>query len=191
MPKVPLEDRPHSLYRFFNDQGDLLYIGITADLMMRWNAHHADKDWWRSVSYSTIQHFANRTTVFAAERAAILAEKPRYNVTHNRRSKATVSGSFALPDGLVDFTSAQLKIDGATWNLTIRWQVREGRLQTAGVRLTSCDLAAADGWPEVAGLGDEGSELRTTTLRALPLATHQRAGSLLVRERFTAARSAA
>ncbi len=75
----------HALYRFFGDKGRLLYIGLTLNPSSRWKAHGKDKPWWHEVRNVTIELFPNRASVEAAERTAIQAEQPLYNVVHNRR----------------------------------------------------------------------------------------------------------
>jgi predicted GIY-YIG superfamily endonuclease len=77
------DERPHALYRFYNAAGELLYIGITGNLGQRWDQHNAGKPWWAEVASSTVEHFDSRTAVLAAEKAAIAAERPKYNVVHN------------------------------------------------------------------------------------------------------------
>lgn len=78
--------QPHALYRFFDASSVLLYIGITADPGSRWKQHRDDKPWWVDVGNITVETYPDRTSVLAAERAAILAEKPLHNVVYNRRS---------------------------------------------------------------------------------------------------------
>lgn len=73
----------HALYRFFNTDGDLLYIGITIDPGSRWKGHAADKKWWHEVTTITLEHHPSRVAVEAAEIAAIQTEHPRYNIRHN------------------------------------------------------------------------------------------------------------
>jgi predicted GIY-YIG superfamily endonuclease len=77
-------DRAHALYRFYADDGALLYVGITLDPGARWRAHRDDKPWWHEVASVTVESHSSRETVLAAERTAIMSEKPRYNVVHNR-----------------------------------------------------------------------------------------------------------
>jgi hypothetical protein len=76
---------PHALYRFFGADGSLLYIGLTMNPGTRWPSHAREKPWWLAVHTVTIEHFPDRPSVEAAERAAIRAERPRHNVVHNRR----------------------------------------------------------------------------------------------------------
>jgi hypothetical protein len=78
-----LATRPHALYRFFDAGGALLYVGITVDIGNRWPRHADDKPWWYEVARTTVEHHPSRPAALAAEKAAIEAEGPRYNVRHN------------------------------------------------------------------------------------------------------------
>ncbi len=80
----PGQGKTHALYRFFDEAGDLLYVGITVDIGARWNAHSKDKPWWSDVRSCTVEPHPDRPAVLAAERAAIVAERPKHNVVHNR-----------------------------------------------------------------------------------------------------------
>jgi len=73
-----------ALYRFFDAGGRLLYIGISLNPGVRWKQHRADKPWWTEVATVTVEAHPDRTAVQAAEREAIRAERPRYNVAHNQ-----------------------------------------------------------------------------------------------------------
>lgn len=73
-------ENPHALYRFFDADEQLLYIGITWDIASRFRRHAADKPWWSDVRRIAVEEHPGRAAVLAAETAAIKAEKPRYNV---------------------------------------------------------------------------------------------------------------
>jgi predicted GIY-YIG superfamily endonuclease len=73
----------HSLYRFYNAAGKLLYIGITGNPKTRFADHRKKKLWWPEVAVREICHYPTRTAVLAAERAAIKAERPVHNVIYN------------------------------------------------------------------------------------------------------------
>lgn len=74
---------PHALYRFYDLEDRLLYVGITLDLGARWKYHSKNKTWWTDVVRCTVEHFLTREAVLIAEKAAIIAEKPRWNIVHN------------------------------------------------------------------------------------------------------------
>lgn len=81
-------DLPHALYRFYSDDEVLLYVGLTMDPSKRWKAHGKEKPWWFDVKNITIERFKSRGDVEIAEIAAIKAERPLYNVQHNRSQQA-------------------------------------------------------------------------------------------------------
>lgn len=80
---IPLETRPHALYRFYGAGDTLLYIGITADLPTRITDHSDEKAWWLGVARITVEHYPDRASVLEAEKRAIIAERPLYNIRHN------------------------------------------------------------------------------------------------------------
>ncbi len=74
-----LEPSNQTLYRFFNANHELLYVGITNNPFNRFSGHSKDKNWFNEIAYSTFEHYPNRLAVDKAETAAIKAEKPKYN----------------------------------------------------------------------------------------------------------------
>lgn len=84
------------LYRFYDEPGDLLYVGITDDPHIRWAAHARNRDnlWWERVRVVHTEWYPTRTEAEGAEVAAIQREKPQYNVSHvlvPRRDRRLVS----------------------------------------------------------------------------------------------------
>lgn len=75
--------KQQALYRFWDADGALLYIGISLDPGKRWKQHRDDKPWWSEVAKVTVEPHPSRPAAMDAERAAIAAERPRYNVVHN------------------------------------------------------------------------------------------------------------
>lgn len=71
-----------SLYRHFDKDGALLYIGMTCRLQQRQEEHQARVDWHALVCRSEITWFDCRNAALAAEALAIKTEKPRYNIQH-------------------------------------------------------------------------------------------------------------
>jgi hypothetical protein len=72
-----------ALYRIRDEDDALIYIGITTPgIPFRWNGHQAIQPWWDEVRSLTVEWFDTRAEAEAAEKAAILAEQPKYNVTY-------------------------------------------------------------------------------------------------------------
>lgn len=69
------------LYRYFDAAGRLLYVGISADPLVRMEAHKGGR-WWRSIRSATFEWFDTRREAMEAEKVAIKAEGPIHNVTH-------------------------------------------------------------------------------------------------------------
>lgn len=72
-----------SLYRFFDKADQLLYIGITNSVPRRFDQHDDDKPWYADVTRVVLEHHPDRQAALAAEKAAIQAEHPKYNIVHN------------------------------------------------------------------------------------------------------------
>lgn len=92
-------DTPQALYRFYNRDGRLLYVGITGDIGVRWRAHNKRKPWWTEVATCTVEHFATRADAEAAEITAIRTERPLYNVAHNNGGPSAARDPFSGPEG--------------------------------------------------------------------------------------------
>jgi hypothetical protein len=69
-----------ALYRMFDSDGALLYIGASMRLPDRMYQHSLDKPWWREVNTIRVEHFDSRDEAFAAEALAITAENPKHNI---------------------------------------------------------------------------------------------------------------
>jgi predicted GIY-YIG superfamily endonuclease len=71
---------PTALYRFFDADGKLLYVGVTGDLRTRFAQHASVKSWWSDVARKTVAWHATRARALAAEAEAIAAEEPEHNI---------------------------------------------------------------------------------------------------------------
>lgn len=114
--------KPTTLYRFYDADGGLLYIGITSVGPNRWLDHEEHRAWWSKVARSVVEHFPDRSGAMAAEAAAIRAERPPHNTVHAGVQKAPRT-RVRRPLG----TLAQ-KPDGR-WAVAI--SLRGGRYQTS------------------------------------------------------------
>lgn len=81
--------RTHVLYRAYDENFALLYVGITANPGVRLRKHSEQKWWWGNVSQIQMQHFNSRDALEAAERKAIASESPVFNVQGNQGHRET------------------------------------------------------------------------------------------------------
>jgi DNA-binding GntR family transcriptional regulator/predicted GIY-YIG superfamily endonuclease len=72
-----------ALYRLYDADDKLLYVGITGDVKARMKQHAADKHWWGDVAIDRVEWLDSREIALEAEREAIRAERPRYNHQSN------------------------------------------------------------------------------------------------------------
>jgi predicted GIY-YIG superfamily endonuclease len=74
---------PTALYRHFNSEGVLLYIGVSMTITGRMARHETDAVWFREIDHIKLQWFGSRSAALMAEEHAIKTEKPLYNVVFN------------------------------------------------------------------------------------------------------------
>lgn len=96
-----IASRPHYVYRLFDENDQLIYIGCARDAQSRVNQH---KDWnipsrtsdyfWRHTLRFTSEKYPNLALARNAERAAIESEVPLLNRFHNPRRFTKVNGRF-------------------------------------------------------------------------------------------------
>jgi transcriptional regulator with XRE-family HTH domain/predicted GIY-YIG superfamily endonuclease len=86
-----------ALYRFFDAEDVLLYIGITDNTARRWNAHKGDKSWWPDVARKAVEWYDNQQDAADVEWRAIRAEQPLHNIAHrtHRRERVIVTAETA------------------------------------------------------------------------------------------------
>ncbi|NOR03677.1 hypothetical protein HGK72_26865 [Mycolicibacterium fortuitum] len=78
------------LYRFFDADGALLYIGKSIRAWDRLAEHRRGARFYPDAANITLQRgFCSEAALAKAEVAAIQAERPRFNDQHNRRRPAS------------------------------------------------------------------------------------------------------
>lgn len=74
------------LYRHFNKKDELLYVGISLSAVARLGQHKEHANWFNTISRVEIETFDTRRQVVKAEKTAIQAECPLYNIHHSKKS---------------------------------------------------------------------------------------------------------
>lgn len=83
-----LEYRPHWLYRLYDADGFLLYIGCTSDIKKRIPQHRQGSFGARVATFEA-EAYPDRESAFEAEALAIRRERPPLNIRHNTGQKLT------------------------------------------------------------------------------------------------------
>ncbi len=79
-----------TLYRYFDAEKRLLYVGISKSALSRLTQHMRDAKWAYAIASIEMEHFSTRRLALEAERRAIETEGPLWNVLYNL-AKAALS----------------------------------------------------------------------------------------------------
>jgi predicted GIY-YIG superfamily endonuclease len=71
--------KTQTLYRFFDTEGRLLYVGISKFFEARLKQHYRNASWFFDSASVTLEHFETREQVEQAEAVAIKTENPVHN----------------------------------------------------------------------------------------------------------------
>lgn len=72
-----------SVYRYYDQNNLLLYVGITSRGGQRNREHNATKEWWPFVVRQDVEHYPTRAAATAREKNLIRAFHPPFNKQHN------------------------------------------------------------------------------------------------------------
>lgn len=139
-----------TLYRLFDADDALLYVGIAGNPGRRFEQHAKAKLWWREVSRIEVEHFADRAEALAAERLAIRDERPLYNIVHSVRVLMRPGDVVLFPCAgcgqLIDEGPGHLQVDNAEVAQheleREEWERRHPDDEFGGKLLTIADLKA-------------------------------------------------
>lgn len=67
------------LYRQYDSDDNLLYIGISLTVFERISQHKVQSEWFHRICKITLERFKSREQLCKAEKAAIRKEKPLFN----------------------------------------------------------------------------------------------------------------
>lgn len=70
-----------AVYRFYDSENVLLYVGASGSPEKRWHGHAA-KPWWPDVKRNSMTWYPTKQEALAAETDAIQDEHPKHNIVH-------------------------------------------------------------------------------------------------------------
>jgi hypothetical protein len=107
----------YAVYRMFDRDGELLYLGITGHIG-RFDEHSV-KTWFRAVRNITLEWHETEASARVSEKYAIVNEQPLYNIMgKQQRTSATASRSVPAPkerDVLADLLAVFGEAPGMHW----------------------------------------------------------------------------
>lgn len=98
-----------ALYKLYDENDVLLYVGVTNNTAVRWAKHAADKPWWSDVSRQEITWHADRASALAAEKESIRAGQPRYNSEHTSPAAPDVDSADWGYQAIADDLTARIE----------------------------------------------------------------------------------
>jgi excinuclease UvrABC nuclease subunit len=72
-----------AVYRLYDADDVLLYVGASKNTAQRWSQHAKTKFWWHKVASREVVWFDGRPSALLAEHLAIVAEHPLHNSLHD------------------------------------------------------------------------------------------------------------
>jgi len=124
---------PAAVYRLYDTDDVLLYVGMSNDPPRRWSGHvNEGKTWWADVARKTVEWYESQDDALTVEAEAIWAEHPLHNTAPMPRREGP------LPTPIDDPT------DGPTYQVAPPFQVSdEGDRLGLGVTQEMADRLAA------------------------------------------------
>lgn len=83
-----VDGRTTYLYRHFDAEGQLLYVGISLSALTRLGQHKENAQWYGRIARVEIQTFPSRAAALHAEREAVRTEQPSFNIKLQPRRAA-------------------------------------------------------------------------------------------------------
>lgn len=103
MTTIPLADRETAVYRLFDADKALLYIGVSWDPDIRMKDHEANSPWWPSTKHMAVAWYRNRENAMGHEAWAIATEAPLHNTRQpdpGRYDRSKLEGEIVKLPGL-------------------------------------------------------------------------------------------
>lgn len=111
LPRPAEPPKPRvALYRHFDRDGVLLYVGVSQDPKIRRQSHSRHAVWHEFASREEVTWLDDRDAALEAEREAIRTESPLFNGTHTTPHAQRACVEYLIQRGRLDL----LRIGGAS-----------------------------------------------------------------------------
>lgn len=70
---------PAVVYRFYNEAGLCLYVGISQDFSKRWHVHERQRVWWSQTARCVVDFYPDWPTASQVEEISLATERPVYD----------------------------------------------------------------------------------------------------------------
>ena len=87
-----MTDRPYFIYRAYDGDGRLLYVGMTCSFYHRMGAHEARSHWWKDARNIRKSMIGNKRDDLIEEEIAIRTEAPKFNRIYSKGWEAEIDG---------------------------------------------------------------------------------------------------
>jgi len=92
------ENSSCSLYRHFDKDGKLLYVGVSLNVVNRLAQHKNASKWYSEIAKIDIEQFATREAALEAEKNAVIKENPIHNIIRFKPNTYTTKISASRAD---------------------------------------------------------------------------------------------
>lgn len=133
----------HVVYRLRDDEGALLYVGITNDIRRRFSQHQKDSKWWSQVVACQVEFHPTRDAAADAEYEAIRDEFPLYNEREFRSVHPIPRRQAARPS-----------IEGTPRPIKRLTEARPACVYAPGQKIPLRQQMSQDEWDWMHGLGE-------------------------------------
>jgi predicted GIY-YIG superfamily endonuclease len=69
-----------ALYRYYDSEGNLLYVGISVSAARRMEQHKQAKIWFKNLARVRVEHFSDRDSALQAEKKVNQGHSPYYRL---------------------------------------------------------------------------------------------------------------
>lgn len=111
--QLNLEHLPTDVYRVFDANNRLLYIGVSVNVFDRMNKHRSYAEWWPVASHGRVIRYRNRRIARHIEAVAIETEAPIYNCTRELSELTPVRVTAPMEDFTIFWEDGKVWVDAA------------------------------------------------------------------------------